>query len=425
MREVTRMRTKPDKKYCPDPKMKNNMTLYEMAYSMSESDPQDAQEAMPYLASWLLKSFSEHYRFNNELIDEGVLYNIVYFLFYNFINRETGSKLPEVFRSKLLKEFVNMNLDNEFFDIIKDIRNTTAGLTKTTVTSDDLTHDGTNLRTDNLASSLNRTDATDVTDTVTHNVTESTDIDSTTTTSGEVVTDTDTTSNNTKTLGTTSTTTNNVSDQTTFNTTDTTTNNLTTTNQNREVLTDYPQSTVDTSVVGSWTYASGARDNNGTTQNTGTSALAKTGTQTELKTGTVAVADTGTVQDAGAGTVDDTTTTTGETVVDGTEVKRITGTDTTVRDSDETEAVSTTNTGTVNNKSDYTDERDISSTENWTNMSGYELNAAQLEIFARHDNFYKTLMRRLENCFISVYVDEERDGWIDPDINLFSQWEVV
>ena len=424
--EVTAMRIKPDKRYCPDPKMRSNMTLYEMAYSMSESDPQDAQEAIPYLCNWLLKDFSESYKYNDGeqdiTLDEGVVYNIAYFLFYNFINRETGSKIPEVFRTKLLKEIVNMNLDHDFYNILTDIKNTTATLTKNIVTDDDLTHDGTNLRTDNLASSSSRTDGIDSTDTTTHNTTKQTDIDSTTTTEGEVVTDTDTTSNNTKTLGTTSTTTNNLTDTKTLNTTDTTTNNLHTDSSTREVLTDYPQSTVNTQTVGSWTYASGAKDTTGSVDNTGTSALARTGTETDTKTGTQAVADTGTVQDAGTGTIDDTTTTEGQTIVDGTEVETHTGTDTTVKDYDESESISTTNTGTVNNKLDFTDNRDIETNESWTGMSGFELNAAQLDIYSRHDTFYKTLMRRFENCFISVYVDEDRDGWMDPSINLFSAW---
>lgn len=419
------MRQSPNKKYCPDPKMRENMTLYEMAYSMSESDPQDAQEALPYLVKWLFKDFADNYTYNNESIDDEVWYNIAYFLMYNFINRETGSKIPEVFRTKLLKEIVNMNLDHDFFSIITDIKNTTAGLTKSIVTSDDLTHDGTNLRTDNLASSSSRTDNIDETDTTTYNKTEATDVDSTTTTQGEVVTDTDTTNNNTRTLNTESETTNNLQDQTTFNTTDTTTNNLTQTNQSREVLTDYPQSTVNTQTVGSWTYASGAKDTNATQQNTGTSADAKTGTETLNRTGTSTVEDTGTVSDAGTGTVDDTTTTQGETVVDGTETKRTTGTDTLAKEVEDVESISTTNTGTVTTDSDYTDERDINTNETWTNMSGFELNSAQLEIYARHDNFYKTLMRRINNCFISIYVDEERDGWINPSVNLFSQWEGV
>lgn len=420
------MRLSPDKRYCPDPKMRENMTLYEMAYSMSESDPQDAQEAIPYLCNWLLKDFSESYKYNDGeqdiTLDDGVVYNIAYFLFYNFINRETGSKIPEVFRTKLLKEIVNMNLDHDFYNILTDIKNTNATLTKSIVTDDDLTHDGTDLRTDNLASSSSRTDGIDSTDTTTHNTTKKTDIDSTTTTEGEVVTDTDTTSNNTKTLGTTSTTTNNLTDTKTLNTTDTTTNNLHTASSTREIITDYPQSTVNTQTVGSWNYASGAKDTTGSVDNTGTSALARTGTETDAKTGTQAVADTGTVQDAGTGTVDDTTTTQGETVVDGTETETHTGTDTVVKDYDESESISTTNTGTVNNKSDYTDERDISTNESWTGMSGFELNAAQLDIYNRHDTFYKTLMRRFENCFISVYVDEDRDGWLDPSINLFSAW---
>lgn len=419
------MRLSPDKKYCPNPKMRDNMTLYEMAYSMSDNEPQDAQEALPYLVNWLFKDFSKNYTFNNEHLDDGVWYNIAYFIMYNFINREVGSKIPEIFRTKLLKEIVNMNLDHDFFSLIDDIKNTTAQLTKNIVTSDDLIHDGTDLRTDNLASSLTRTDGINATDTITHNITENTDIDTTTTTDGNVITNTDTTSNNTKTLNTTETETDNLKDQTTFNTNDTTTNNLSKSVSNRNVLTDYPQSTVNTQTVGSWNYASGASDTTGTENNTGTSELAKTGTQTIDKTGTKTVANTGTVQDAGTGTVDDTTTTQGKTIVDGTEAKTKTGTESTQTVSNETEGKQSTNTGTVTTDSDYTDNRDINTNETWNNMSGFELNSAQLEIYSRHDNFYKTLMRRINNCFISIYVDEDRDGWIDPSVNLFAQWKGV
>ena len=419
------MRLSPDKKYCPNPKMIDNMTLYEMAYSMSESEPQDAQEALPYLVKWLFKDFADNYTYNNEKIGDEIWYNIAYFIMYNFINRETGNKIPEVFRTKLLKEIVNMNLDHDFFSLIADIKNTTAQLTKNIVTSDDLIHDGTDLRTDNLASSLTRTDGINATDTITHNLTESTNIDTTTTTDGKVITDTDTTSNNTKTLNITETETDNLQDQTTFNTHDITTNNLSKSISNRNVLTDYPQSTVNTQTVGSWTYASGASDTTGTENNTGTSDLAKTGTQTTDKTGTKDVSNTGTVQDAGTGTVDDTTTTQGKTIVDGTEVKTKTGTESTQTVSNETEGKQSTNTGTVTTDSDYTDNRDINTNETWTNMSGFELNSAQLEIYSRHDNFYKTLMRRINNCFISIYVDEDRDGWIDPSVNLFAQWKGV
>lgn len=419
------MRLSPDKKYCPNPKMMDNMTLYEMAYSMSESEPQDAQEALPYLVKWLFKDFADNYTYNNEKIDDEIWYNIAYFIMYNFINRETGNKIPEVFRTKLLKEIVNMNLDHDFFSLITDIKNTTSQLTKNIVTSDDLIHDGTDLRTDNLASSLTRTDGINATDTITHNLTESTDIDTTTTTDGKVITDTDTTSNNTKTLNTTETETDNLKDQTTFNTNDTTTNNLSKSVSNRNVLTDYPQSTVNTQTVGSWNYASGASDTTGTENNTGNIELAKTGTQTTDKTGTKTLANTGTVQDAGTGTVDDTTTTQGKTIVDGTEAKTKTGTESTQTVSNETEGKQSTNTGTVTTDSDYTDNRDINTNETWTNMSGFELNSAQLEIYSRHDNFYKTLMRRINNCFISIYVDEDRDGWIDPSVNLFAQWKGV
>ena len=45
MREVTIMRSKPDVKYSPDTPKNSNMTLYEMAVSMSEDG--DAQAVFP------------------------------------------------------------------------------------------------------------------------------------------------------------------------------------------------------------------------------------------------------------------------------------------------------------------------------------------------------------------------------------------
>lgn len=406
------MRSKPDKHYCPNPKMFNNMTLYEMAYSMSDSNPQDAQEAMPYFIKWLLKDFAENYSFNEEGYSDEYMYNIAYFLMYNFINRESCSKVPEVFRTKLLKEIVNMNLNHDFYSLLNDIKSSTAELTKTIRTDDDNIHIGDNLQTNNLNEQRVATDAVNGTDTTTFNTTQTSDTDSSTVSNGEVVTDTDTTNSNTKTLGTKDKTTNNTTDTTTHNTTDSTQQT------NRSVATDYPQSTVNTQTVGSWTYASGAQDQ------TGSASTSKTGTDATARTGTTDLDRSGTISDSGSGSVDDTTTTQNETIVDATDTTRKTGTETLGKVSNETVNSSTNNTGTVHVENSSSDERDIATDESWTGMSGFELNAAQVEIYSKHDNFYKELMHRFENCFISVYVDEDRDGWLDPSVNLLSQWEV-
>lgn len=406
------MRTKPDKRYCPDPKMRDNMTLYEMAYSMSESTPQDAQEAFPYLINWLFKDFFSNYEFNEEKFPDLYAYNIAYFLVYNFINREVCHKVPEVFRTKLLKELVNMNLDNEFFSLLSDIKEATALLEKSINTTDDNTHTENNKRTDNLVEQIAATDSLQSVDTTTYNTQEQVDTDSTTTTSGEVVTDTDTTNANTRTLNTKDKTTNNLTDTQTHNTSDANTSS------SREVLTDYPQSTVNTSIIGTWDYASGAKDI------TGSSNTTHTGTDTLQRTGTADLDKSGTIADQGSGTVDDTTTTEGETVIDGTQIASKTGTEALNKSSNNQNNSTRNNTGNVLIEDSALDEREIATSESWTNMSGFELNDKQIEIFTKHDNFYKTLMRRFNNCFISLYVDEDRDGYLDPSVNLLSEWEV-
>ena len=57
-------------------------------------------------------------------------------------------------------------------------------------------------------------------------------------------------------------------------------------------------------------------------------------------------------------------------------------------------------------------------------MTVLDLNDRQLKLFDQFRSFYKTLLNRLENCFISTYIDDERDGYLDPSVNLMSMWEV-
>lgn len=404
------MRVKPDKKYCPNPHMCNNMTLYEMAYSMSESEPQDPQEAMPYLVTWLLKDFFDNYKFNDESFPDEYAYNIAYFLVYNFINRESNSRMPEVFRTRLLNEIVNMNLNHDFYELINDLKEATTQLSRTIQTDDDNKHNATNLQTNNLTEQRAATDLTMGTDTTTYNTRESTDVDGITSSNSQTVTDSDTSISNTETLNTKDRTTNNLTDTMTHNTTDAASGS------SRNVDTDYPQSTVNTTVVGSWDYASGASDV------TSSSTTTHTGTDTDVKTGTSDLDRTGTISNSGSNSVDDTTSSEVETTVDNSAVTQKTGTEALNRNNTETINSNVTNTGTVTVSNMSSDNRDISTEETWSAISGFEMNAAQIEIYAKHDNFYKELMRRFEKCFISIYVDDDRLGWLDPSINLLSQW---
>ena len=77
------MRNKPDFKYSPNTPKNSNMTLYEMAMSMSEEG--DAQAAFPYLIKWLLKDFWSNYQYNGIKYTDEYAYNVAYFLVYNFI----------------------------------------------------------------------------------------------------------------------------------------------------------------------------------------------------------------------------------------------------------------------------------------------------------------------------------------------------
>lgn len=65
----------------------------------------------------------------------------------------------------------------------------------------------------------------------------------------------------------------------------------------------------------------------------------------------------------------------------------------------------------------------VSNNETWNNMSAYELNERQLEMYSKYDSFYKRLEAKFERCFMAQFVDEERDYYLDPTLDLFKYWE--
>lgn len=388
------MRTKPDKQYSPNTPKKSNMTLYEMAQSMSENN--DAQEAFPYLVNWLFKDFWNNYRYNNIPYDDTYAANLAYFIIYNFINRETGSKVPEVFRTKLLREIVNMNLDADFNAILTDLKNATTDLLRNKNIDNVSSITKTSTTTNNLTDTSAGTIDIDETDTTTHNTTDTTNIQNTISGTNEQVVDTDTTENNTQTLNT--------------NTATTETRSQTDNSTTRQVHVDYPQSTVDTTTTGSWTYASGADDTivNGTQSQNNNSSTDNTGT----------------IGNNTSGTLDSTTKLTTNQSQTGLSTAAKTGTEQDVKDHTQTTNMTDTHTGTTSTDNNIGTNIDIDVAETWSGMTGVELNSIQLDLINKYGSFYKRLMANIEHCFISVYVDEDRDGWLDPNINLMSAWTI-
>lgn len=356
------MRDKPNQTYSLNTPKTCNMTLYEMAQSMSETS--DAQEAFPYLVRWMMKDFWNNYTFNGQPYTDEYAYNIAYFTIYNFINREICNNNPEIFKTKFLKELVNMNLNNDFNNILKDLKSATADLSHTTEFNQGKKNVLEHNTIDTTKQSISGTVGN-----VTNN-TQNAD------------------NNNTQTLDTT------VSNNNTNNSTNNKTTDNTNNQKNRVVNADYPQSTVDAKkeITLGWEYASSASDN----VNDTTSKQTEAGTSSSTDIGTSK--NTGTIKNEGASN------------------------STSKQDSNTT--MSNTNDMTLTKTGDETgNETTNSSTrEKYSSMSGFELNSLQLDIYNKYKSFYDILMKRLENAFISVYVDEDRDGYLDPSINLMSAW---
>ena len=390
------MRNKPDKQYSPDTPKNNNMTLYEMAVSMSEDG--DAQAAFPYLITWLLKDFWSNYQYNGVKYTDEYAYNVAYFLVYNFINREICSSKPEVFRTKLLAQLVNMNLDHDFNKILQDLKDATVNLTRDEKVKDTKNIDKTSTTTNNLQTKQTGTNTVDGTNVLTHNITST----------NTLATKDETTFNDTNTQSATS----NGTDSSTNSTSGTneSTSNNTSNSSGRTVNSDYPQSTVDTTKPLDWDYASGAQDTSNNSTDTSTSK--DTTSNTSNSSSTSESTASGSNKHTGTNTLDRT----------GTVTDTKTGTDTTKDDSTVTTDMTTANTGTTTLDDNISSVGDINRLETWSSMSGIELNNLQLDIYNKYGSFYRRLINKLENCFISVYIDDDRDGYLDPSINLMSAW---
>lgn len=390
------MRNKPDKQYSPDTPKNSNMTLYEMAVSMSEDG--DAQAAFPYLINWLLKDFWSNYQYNGVKYTDEYAYNVAYFLVYNFINREVCSPKVDVFRTKLLAQLVNMNLDHDFNKILHDLKDATVDLTRDEKVKDTKNTDHTSTTTNDLQTKQTGTETVDGTNVLTHNTTSTNTLATKDTTTFD---DTNTQSATANGTGSSNTTASGTNEGTSSNTTD---------SSGRTVNSDYPQSTVDTTTPLDWDYASGAQDtsNKSTSSSTSKDTTSNTGTSSSTSESTTSGSNkhTGTETLDRSGNVTDTKT----------------GTDTTKDDSTVTTDMTTANTGTTTLDDNISSVGDLSRLETWSGMSGIELNSLQLDIYNKYGSFYRRLINKLENCFISVYIDDDRDGYLDPTINLMSAW---
>ena len=390
------MRNKPDKQYSPDTPEYSNMTLYEMAVSMSEDG--DAQAAFPYLVNWLLKDFWSNYEYNGIKYTDEYAYNVAYFLVYNFINREVCSPKVDVFRTKLLTQLVNMNLDHDFNKILQSLKDATVDLTRDEKVKDTRNTDRTSTTTNDLQTKQNGTNVMDGTNTTTYNTTSTNTADNTDKTTFD---DTNTQSATSNGTGSSNTSASGTNESTSNNTTD---------SSGRTVNSDYPQSTVDTTTPLDWDYASGAQDTSN--KNTGTSTAKDTTSNTGTSSSTSESTASGTNKHTGTNTVDHT----------GTVTDTKTGTDSTKEDSTMTTNMTTANTGTTTLDDNVSEVGDLSRLETWSGMSGIELNNIQLELINKYGSFYRRLINKLENCFISVYIDDDRDGYLDPTVNLMSAW---
>lgn len=401
-------------------KNQDNLTLYELAIKMSDND--DAQEGFPLLVKWLLEDFWNNYTYNGIPYSKEYAYNIAYFTIYNFINREICSSKPEVFRTKFLKEIVNMNLDADFYSVLASLKDATIELTKKVVTSNDMIITSDETITNDLKNNIKSTDNFNGEVTLEHN-TKNTETTEATNTSTK-----DTTVDNTN---------NSTSEQSVeeskngkINYTDT--KNKTSESDNthsdssdktlRNVISDYPQSTIDTTIVNDWDYASGATDQVENTDNTGTNKTVFTEdtslNHTETSENTKNIDSNENVSGTSK-TTEDTDVTSN---VNGTTTNELTGTDKTNTSNIDTTNREESKTGTVSTNKNKEIENDVDSLHTWTGMTGLELNANQIKLFNKYKSFYNTLLKNLENCFISVYVDEDRDGYLDPSVNLMSAW---
>lgn len=364
--------------------MQNYKTMWELAEKNNNN--------LPKLMAWLFDDFVKTYKYNGESIDSLVVKNVCYFLTLNFLNRELGHPNPMVWRTWINTVLANTYLDADYFAVLDALRAADVKITKTEkgktssnqtknendnlVKKNDVTEKRTTATTGEVSGTTSDTETQDLTQSDTMNQSGTSNIER--------------------------------SDKQTG--TDATATQYTGTDKvhTKNVLSNYPQSNMSAGSGepwGGWKYASGAnetetettRENRG--DNTArTVDLTNAGTErgTNENNGTSERRNTGTLKRSG--------TNSGNSSVNGND----SATRNTSESSDR--MVDTTANETTDINKETVENR----------ISPFEQYQQAVMIFNKYPSYYARLTAAFEKCFISMFVDNERDGWFDPAVDLTS-----
>ena len=409
-------------------KERNNYTLYELAQTFSDTG--DADEGVPYMIKWLFKDFVQQYEYRFPIgeqwaatqIQVGVVYNLSYFTLYNFYNREICHKKPQVFRQMLLRTLVNMQFDFDFNNVLAKVIDATADLSRReqTLYTRDLDSSKRATKANTFVGSTSEDE--DNEQVITHDTTDTSRSTANETSSSSSSTHAEAEVNDTETRNLASTGTH-TAQKTDVNDTDETnsgTNSSTTTT--RVVASDYPQSTVDTTIPLDWDYASQANDSRVTGSGTSSNTRALDSTDTSSLQESNSGSDTGTVTKVNTSEQDGSVTNQGTAQNTATATIERDGTDTTTQDNTRNIAINNTENETTQETKADDIEDNTDKQISYKEMSGISLNSLQLQLFEKYDSFYKRLLDNVNKCFISLYINEDRDGWLDPSLNILSAW---
>lgn len=356
-------------------------TLYELANDI-DSDVQN--EGLPRLAEWLFKSY--YNKFEGD-IQKAIVIEFINSFIRKYLNREIFHINKEVFKSTLYYEL------NKYFDYLSTVQDEYKNLITAEVSLKE---------TDNT--DRNMMDFTRFDNTINRELNSTSDNTGTQTTTGEA-TRTDnlssvTTGNNTneQTNSSNSTRTDNLKSDS--KSTQTGTNGI----AERSIASDYPQSNVGQGVdpVFNYDYASGASDRHTTETRDlgGTDSITNTGTQTNESTDTI----------------NNTTNINNTTSNTGTQNNSVNQT----REDNLSNKVNATENNTQTSNNDKTVNDEIRRIRVKDSISAFDKLLKILEYLDKnpYSPIY-TVIEKLNKYFISMYVDEDRDGYMNTDIDLF------
>lgn len=335
-------------------------TLYELAQTF-DNDIQN--EGLPKLTQWL---FSKYYSQFEGTLQQGIAAEFISAFIRKYLNREIFHKSKDVFKSSLYYEL------EKYFDYLSTVQDEYKNLISADI-------------------GLNETESID------RNLMDVTLYD------GSIDTTNEGTLKNTGTI--TSEGTNTRTDDLTqnINTNNTRTDNLSsnTTSQNigtvgiaeRNIASDYPQSNVSQGVdpIFNYDYASGSNDRHTTETRDTSNTSNTTNTGTQSNEGTNTTKNTGTSKN----TTDNTQT------------------------NDLTSTTNNTGSSTSNSKNDKTVDEGIKKQTKRDSISAFDKLLKILDYLDKnpYSPIY-TVIEKMDKYFISMYVDEDRDGYIADDINL-------